>query len=316
MAQGTIWHGRAGRQRARNRCEVVPRSPDGQAAIAGPSRARAPSRREVVLTSARGRGCTAVLLGAEGSSRIGSSVSAVPGSSIIPPGSDGRSSKLSFSEGAPGERRPYACTLRNWVHVGSIRRGAGPSPPSRSTVAMLVAETSIPSFRSSPRILRYPHLGFSLPSRRIRCLNEGSSGGRPGGREPRPLLLLSRSRCHRASVSGPTRKLFHRLRDRARATAARNARSAVGEEDSPAASAEDLELVAEHDGLDIQLIEAAADQQAEQPAQKPVPDGPQHLGSLMPGRPACERPGRSGGSSFFTPQGPSAPVRMPTRTGR
>jgi hypothetical protein len=45
-----------------------------------------------------------------------------------------------------------------------------------------------------------------------------------------------------------------------------------GEEDSPAASAEDLELVMEHDGLKIQLIEAAADEHAEQPAQKPVPD--------------------------------------------
>jgi len=37
-----------------------------------------------------------------------------------------------------------------------------------------------------------------------------------------------------------------------------------GEEDSPAASAEDLELVVERDGLKIQLIEAAADEQAEQ----------------------------------------------------
>ncbi len=53
-----------------------------------------------------------------------------------------------------GERRPYACSLRNWVHVGPIRRGAGPSPLFRSTVAMVVAETSIPSFSSSPRILR------------------------------------------------------------------------------------------------------------------------------------------------------------------
>ena len=49
----------------------------------------------------------------------------------------------------------------------------------------------------------------------------------------------------------------------------------------------------EHDGLEIQLIEAAADEQAKQPVQKPVPDGPEHLGSLMTGRPACERPGRS-----------------------
>ena len=77
-----------------------------------------------------------------------------------------------------------------------------------------------------------------------------------------------------------------------------------GEEDSPAASAEDPELVVEHDGLKIQLIEAAADEHAEQPAQKPVPDGPEHLGSLMPGRPACERPGRSSRLSFFTPQVP------------
>jgi hypothetical protein len=65
---------------------------------------------------------------------------------------------------------------------------------------------------------------------------------------------------------------------------------------------EDLELVLEHDGLKIQLIEATADEQAEQPVQKPVSDGPEHLGSLMPGWPACQRPGRSGRSSFFTPQ--------------
>ena len=149
-----LWHRRAGRQRARDRCDVVPRSPDDQAAIAGPSRGRAPSRGEALLRNARGRGCRAALLGAEGSSWIGSSASAVPGSSLIAPGPDGRSSGLSFSDGAPGERRPYACSLRNWVHVGPIRRGAGPSPPSRSTVAMVVAETSIPSFRNSPRILR------------------------------------------------------------------------------------------------------------------------------------------------------------------
>jgi len=66
-----------------------------------------------------------------------------------------------------------------------------------------------------------------------------------------------------------------------------------GEEDSPAASAEDLQLVAEDHGLEIQLIEAAADEQAEQPAQKPVPDRPEHQGSLRPCRQACERPGRS-----------------------
>jgi len=164
MAQGHL--APSGGVSARSRSlQVVPRSPDDQAAIAGPSRARAPSCWEADLRNVRGRGCTAALFGAEGSSWIGSSVSAVPGSSLIAPGPDGRSSRLSSSEGTPGERRPQACSLRNWVHVGPIRRGAGPSPPSRSTVAMVVAETSIPSFRSSPRILRYPHLGFSRASR-------------------------------------------------------------------------------------------------------------------------------------------------------
>jgi hypothetical protein len=73
-----------------------------------------------------------------------------------------------------------------------------------------------------------------------------------------------------------------------------------GEEDSPATALEDLELVLEHDCLKIQLIEATADEQVEQPAQKPVSDGLEHLGSQMPGWPACQRPGRSGRSSFFT----------------
>jgi hypothetical protein len=52
-----------------------------------------------------------------------------------------------------------------------------------------------------------------------------------------------------------------------------------GEEESPASSTtEDLQLVAEHGILEIQLIEAAADEQAEQAAEEPVPDGPEHPG--------------------------------------
>lgn len=63
-------------------------------------------------------------------------------------------------------------------------------------------------------------------------------------------------------VSGQTRKLLHRSRDRTRADAARKARSAVVNGLSSAAT-EDLELVAEHGLLEIQLVEAAADEQAE-----------------------------------------------------
>ena len=44
------------------------------------------------------------------------------------------------------ESRPYAWSRRNCVQVGPTRRGAGPRPPRRSTVAMVVADTSIPSF--------------------------------------------------------------------------------------------------------------------------------------------------------------------------
>jgi hypothetical protein len=42
------------------------------------------------------------------------------------------------------------------------RRGAGPTPERRRSIATLVADTRIPSFPSSPLILMYPHRGFSL----------------------------------------------------------------------------------------------------------------------------------------------------------
>jgi hypothetical protein len=57
-----------------------------------------------------------------------------------------------------------------------------------------------------------------------------------------------------------------------------------GEQESPASSTtEDLQLVAEHGILEIQLIEAAADEQAEQATVEPVPDGPDHPGSVAAG---------------------------------
>jgi hypothetical protein len=56
---------------------------------------------------------------------------------------------------------------------------------------------------------------------------------------------------------------------------------------------EDLQLVPEQGVLEIQLVEAAADGQAEEPAQKPISDGPEHPGSVTAGRQAGERPGRS-----------------------
>src|SRR6266511_1854020 len=68
-----------------------------------------------------------------------------PGASRCGP--DARSSRPSSSSDR-GLRvsGPYAWSLRNCVQVGPTRRGAGPRPPRRSTVAMVVADTSIPSF--------------------------------------------------------------------------------------------------------------------------------------------------------------------------
>jgi len=45
-----------------------------------------------------------------------------------------------------------AWARRNCDQLGPIRRGAGPSPELRNTVAIVVAETPIPSFSSSPWI--------------------------------------------------------------------------------------------------------------------------------------------------------------------
>jgi hypothetical protein len=45
-----------------------------------------------------------------------------------------------------------AWARRNSDQLGPIRRGAGPRPELRNTVAIVVAETLIPSFGSSPWI--------------------------------------------------------------------------------------------------------------------------------------------------------------------
>src|SRR6266540_2521460 len=66
----------------------------------------------------------------------------------------------------------------------------------------------------------------------------------------------------------------------------------VGPPWPPPSSTEDLQLVAEHGVLEIELVETASDDQAEQPAQKPVADGPEHPVSLTAGWPTYELPGR------------------------
>jgi hypothetical protein len=108
------------------------------------------------------------------------------------------------------DKMARAWARRNSRHVGPIRRGAGPRPWRRSTFAIVVAETLTPSLMSSPLILKYPHLGFSLPMRRISSASAGSMGGRPGPRRPLDPVLLSSSLRQRFSVSGTTGKADHR----------------------------------------------------------------------------------------------------------
>jgi hypothetical protein len=77
---------------------------------------------------------------------------------------------------------PLPCARRNSLHVGPVRRGAGPRPARRRIRRMVLAPTRIPSLRSSPWILTQPHRGFSLPRRMMRSAVSGSRGGRPGVR--------------------------------------------------------------------------------------------------------------------------------------
>jgi hypothetical protein len=53
-----------------------------------------------------------------------------------------------------------------------------------------------------------------------------------------------------------------------------------GKGGSRSSSTEDLHLVAEHGRLELRLIDAAADEQTEQAADEPVPQGEEHLGQV------------------------------------
>jgi hypothetical protein len=187
--------------------------------------------RSVASAAAKG-GC----IDAGGSSWIDWSCSAEPGSALIPSdssrGSDARSSGSSSAPGAPRGRRPHACDLRNC--------GPGRSDPAgRGAQAALAkhrgdrrgrdVDSKLQELASDPEVAP-PGVLTTQPEDQV--LDRRIEGRRPGRREPR-TRLLSRSRCHLTRVSGATRKLFHRPRDRTRADAARKARSAVANRTRP-----------------------------------------------------------------------------------
>ena len=90
-----------------------------------------------------------------------------------------------------------------------------------------LAETRIPSFRSSPGTRTHPQRRSSGPRRTMSPTNSSLIGGRPYPRRflHRRHLCLAASRCHRSSVSGVTRKDRRRARGSNRLSAASIARS-------------------------------------------------------------------------------------------
>jgi transposase-like protein len=84
------------------------------------------------------------LRGAETASRCGS----------MPNNTYGVRSQAVSTVKKSSARSPWAWALRNSLHEGPLRRGAGPRPSRRRIVRIVVADTRMPSFNSSPRILR------------------------------------------------------------------------------------------------------------------------------------------------------------------
>jgi hypothetical protein len=124
-------------------------------------------------------------LGADGSSWTGSSCSVVAGSSptgsVLP--ADPMRRPLGCRPGRMGScrrSRPHACSRRNSVQVGADPawcRAEAALAKHRGDGGVRDVDAEL---QSSPRILRYPHLGFPRPNRRISSLIAGSRRGRPG----------------------------------------------------------------------------------------------------------------------------------------
>jgi hypothetical protein len=133
-------------------------------------------------------------------------------------------------------------------------------------------------------------------------LIEGSSGGRPGRRD-RPLRPPVSSRCHRRSVSGQTKKLSHRSRERSRLAAARKERSAVVNRGRAPPRPRIFSWWRSMAASRSRSPTLHRDEKTEQTAEEPIPQRQENEPSLNCWW-GCWRTTRSGRrSSFFTPQG-------------
>jgi hypothetical protein len=100
------------------------------------------------------------------------------------------------------------------------------------------------------------------------------------------------------SVSGPTTKLFHRSRGQQLGSSCQERPIGIGEAGSGPSSTKDLQLVAEHGPLQIPLVDAKAQEQAQQATEEPVAQRQEHLA-------------KSEGSSTHPPNGEvKAPIEF------
>jgi hypothetical protein len=110
---------------------------------------------------------------------------------------------------------------------GTPRRvPTGPSPPARSHVRTVVADTVTPSPLSSPTIRCYPHRGFSRARRTTRPRTCRRIPGRPA-RRGQVQRFATKRRCQRSSVVGVIMKDRQRVRGRSWLAPAKNMRSIV-----------------------------------------------------------------------------------------
>jgi hypothetical protein len=103
----------------------------------------------------------------------------------------------------------------------------GPSPELRNTVAIVVAETLIPSFSSSPWIRTSASERSPAPAAQSGRASRPQAADGQGLRRRRRRPPPSNARCQRRSVCGLTAKRDHRSGGSSRLTAASKARSPV-----------------------------------------------------------------------------------------
>ena len=121
---------------------------------------------------------------------------------------------------------PWACAVRNWVHVGPARRGAGPTPALARITQIVLGASRYPSPASSPWMRRHPQVGLSRASRNTNSRTCAVTGGRPGVRLGYVHRRAIRARCHRNRVAGATKNAAHRPRGNSFDNPANTARSA------------------------------------------------------------------------------------------